>query len=462
MNADKLRKLIQIDLTTFDSNENNVKHQIVIPFMDLFEMGNHKFEHVPQGSRIRIDIKSGRIIIETKALNENLDIHIPQLKNYSDKEESAVLSLLTNGRQWRIYSPHWIRKSTFKDRLIYKFEITDLKDDELLKRLEKILGYSNYRSDEYIEHIEQRQTEIIKAEREIEEIRKEKNEQLLKLETEKNELEEQVKLINKQIEGKRQEIFDIRNEDNIQEIQEKIKGYYLPVNKLAQIVLPAQPIYSEMKVPNAMGKRLVLNGTDGVLAYGQQLSDGFVVFEGSTIRKEMTDKLKASRPKLVARRKQWEEKGTIVNYTFTEQVVFNSISEAATFVLGISANGNVNWKNDNSHKYDITQKNYNRTDNVETKIQEKRMNAEEAHFSKIEGAKEPLLQNDLEKNRSNQKYIICEDCGANVKVENIEKHKDSKCPAIKKLTGRDKKSKKQVANNYHKLDKEKELDNLRY
>jgi hypothetical protein len=105
------------------------------------------------GSRIDINI-GNRIIVETKALGINLDHYVQQLSDYSGRE-LPVLAILTNGNQFRIYSPQWRQQRSFQEKIIYAFELSDLKDIQLLNRLEKILDLSNYESENFIEHVEE-------------------------------------------------------------------------------------------------------------------------------------------------------------------------------------------------------------------------------------------------------------------------------------------------------------------
>lgn len=228
MNIEQLNKLARTDFSKFIQSENNVKFKLVMPFLQSFNHKELDLEHAAQGSRIDINI-GNRIIIETKALNINLDGHVQQLSNYSGKE-LPVLSILTNGRQFRIYSPQWKKQTNFSDKIIYNFELTDLHDIQLLNRLEKILDFSNYESDEFIDNIEQREKEIITIKKEIDDIEKVKAVRQSELTDEINNLKEQVSKLNKEIQDKEKSLIEI-NKVQHPEIFSKINDYYLPIKK---------------------------------------------------------------------------------------------------------------------------------------------------------------------------------------------------------------------------------------
>jgi hypothetical protein len=85
-------------------------------------------------------------------------------------------------------------------------------------------------------------------------------------------------------------------------------------------------------------------GSDGK---GELVEDGFVVFEGSRARIEIvpsaTSALKPQRDKLIASGVMEERDG---EYIFTQDFLFSSPSTAAAIVLGRSANGWIEWKDD--------------------------------------------------------------------------------------------------------------------
>ena len=169
MNIERLNSLANTDFTNFIQSENNVKYKIIIPFLQAFNHVDLDLEHAAQGSRIDINI-GNRIIVETKALGQNINMHVQQLADYCGKE-LPVLAILTNGRHFRIYSPQWRQLRSFTEKIIYEFDLKHLSDINLLNRLEKILDFTNYDSLEFIDHIEQREKEILKLKSQIDELK---------------------------------------------------------------------------------------------------------------------------------------------------------------------------------------------------------------------------------------------------------------------------------------------------
>jgi hypothetical protein len=89
---------------------------------------------------------------------------------------------------------------------------------------------------------------------------------------------------------------------------------------------------------------LYIKGT-GIVAEGDLIDDGFVVFKGSQIKKETTPSCHVY---LMNLRFKLIENGILVekndNYYFTEDYVFNSPSTAGGVILGRSTNGWTSWK----------------------------------------------------------------------------------------------------------------------
>lgn len=161
MDIKRLNELATLNLSNLIQSENNVKYKIIIPMLQSFGHQHLDMEHAAQGSRIDINI-GNKIIVETKALGQNLDMHVQQLSDYCGRER-PVLAILTNGKNFRIYSPLWRVQRTFPETLIYLFDIKDFGNDQLLNRLEKILGLPNYQSGAFLDYIEQREKKFSKA-----------------------------------------------------------------------------------------------------------------------------------------------------------------------------------------------------------------------------------------------------------------------------------------------------------
>ncbi|MEJ7823609.1 MAG: hypothetical protein WKF85_14890 [Chitinophagaceae bacterium] len=368
MNIEKLNSLARTDFTNFIESENNVKYKIVIPFLQSFNHVELDLEHAAQGSRIDINI-GNRIIVETKALPKDINQHVQQLSDYSGKE-LPVLAILTNGRHFRIYSPMWRNLKPFAEKIIYEFELKDLTNILLLNHLEKILGFSNYESEEFLNHIEQRERELIQIKREIENIKLSKLEQTKELENEVNELKEKVQEINDQIKAKEQIVSDTYS-NRIPEISIKISESFFPVKKsiLNPIVrtnpfqkLPTSTFNVQQLNINTENNILqnvpsytldsadtefkIENQNRGVIAYGKILPNGnFLILEGSKISNKTAAKFQTSSPSAFKKRQQYLNDKTINSeLKFTRNVEFNSKSGAASLILGDSADGNRQWR----------------------------------------------------------------------------------------------------------------------
>lgn len=345
MDIKRLNELAALDLSNLIQSENNVKYKIVIPMLQSFGHQHLDMEHAAQGSRIDINI-GNKIIVETKALGQNLDMHVQQLSDYCGRER-PVLSILTNGRNFRIYSPLWRFQRTFSETLIYSFDIRDFGNDQLLNRLDKILGLTNYQNSAFFDYIEQREKEILKAKREINEIRQLKADEVSALKTELSELKEKLQEQATQIKMKEQAIAE-NEAQRIPEIESLTSDLFLPqitanhsILQTNRIMQPRNPDEGHKK-----GERLVINNhRNGVRAHGYLLDDGrFTVLNGSKISKNTAPKFQTSARGAFDLRARYCNDGTInSNNQFIRDVTFNSISQAASFILGDSKNGNKEW-----------------------------------------------------------------------------------------------------------------------
>jgi len=345
MNIEKLNNLANTDFTNFIQSENNVKYKIVIPFLQAFNHVELDLEHAAQGSRIDINI-GNRIIVETKALGININNHVQQLSDYSGKE-LPVLAILTNGRHFKIYSPQWRHRRTFAEKVIYQFELKDLTDLQLLFRLEKIIGFSNYENDEFFEHVENREKELMQVIKEIERIKSDKEEQVIELQTEIDELKEKIQEINDQLKSKEQIVSDI-NAGKITDITIKKAETYFPENvTLTNSINAAIPaIQTPSITTETVGDTFKIENKNDALAFGKILPNGnFIVLKGSRVSLNTAPKFQTSAPAAFKKRTQYFKDGTIdENRVFTKDVEFNSKSGSASVILGDSADGNSKWR----------------------------------------------------------------------------------------------------------------------
>lgn len=350
MNIDKLNGLATLDLTNFIQSENNVKYKLVIPFLQAFNHTDLDLEHAAQGSRIDINI-GNRIIVETKALGQNINMHVQQLSDYCGRE-LPVLAILTNGRHFRIYSPQWRHLRTFAEKVIYEFELKDLLDTNLQSRLEKILDFSNYNSLAFIEHIEQREKEILKIKSQIDEMKLLKKGEVIEVKNEIEDLKSQIQELNEQIKVKEKFVLDIES-GKMPELESLASDYLIPflVTKPNIIIpLPTKLINNSNVSPvnnsKKVGQRLTIKSPkNGALAFGYLLeSEEFFVEKGSTISIDTAPKFQTSARKAYELRESFIRQGVIDSERrFTVNKIFNSISQAASVILGDSKNGNKEW-----------------------------------------------------------------------------------------------------------------------
>jgi hypothetical protein len=343
MDRERLTQLAGLDLSDFVQSENNVKYKIVIPFLQAFGHQDLHLEHAAQGSRIDINIHN-RIIAETKALEQNLDTHIQQLSDYCGREW-PVLAILSNGRNFRIYSPQWKYQQTFADKVIYSFDITNLGNVQLLNRLDKILSFVNYQNNEALDYIDQREKELLKVKKEIDDLRQLKTEELSRLNKEMVALKKQLQELTDQIKLKEQVIAEIEMQ-KVPEIESLISDFFVPTTAIPVIKPTKTGQSTSISYNHNKGERLIINTPrNGARAFGYLLDNNdFTVLKGSTISKGTAPKFRTSAQKAFQLRERFMGDGTInSDRQFTRDVVFNSISQAASVILGDSKNGKKEW-----------------------------------------------------------------------------------------------------------------------
>ena len=114
-----------------------------------------------KGGKIDIFIKNVprdcKLIIDTKNYNENLSNYIEQIKEYTF-DEAALLTVIANGTEIRIYSP--LRGVAFERSLLYSFKRQDLGKESVWKILSDLLHYDNLQNRNVLKKIDEREREI--------------------------------------------------------------------------------------------------------------------------------------------------------------------------------------------------------------------------------------------------------------------------------------------------------------
>lgn len=101
-----------------------------------------------------------------------------------------------------------------------------------------------------------------------------------------------------------------------------------------------KPLVSQSIIHNEIELHCNGNG-NGAKAIGIRTADGFVVKKGSILSDHFTN----SCPKYTKKKREHYQ-DIINNRSLLEDILLNTPSGAASFVLGRTANGYIEWKND--------------------------------------------------------------------------------------------------------------------
>lgn len=223
-----LKRITELTREQVGRSEENVKLKIAVPLLDC--LGHHRnqldFEYGSGGKRIDIFVKDipkdCKVIIDTKNYDEDLSNHLEQIGLYASQER-AILALIINGEEIRIYSP-FFRGSSFKDSLLYSLRRPELTKDSTIEILHNLLSRENLKSKKVKDFIIKREQEILEAHAKKEEIEgkfeKQKKELLDKQETLSKELikiQETIRSISEEITK-----IDSEKHDEINEALESI------------------------------------------------------------------------------------------------------------------------------------------------------------------------------------------------------------------------------------------------
>lgn len=245
----ELQRLAVLSADEIGDNENNVKYNFIIHFLESF--GYNKkldFEHSAQGNRIDIlidKVSDHNILIEVKSYGKNLDDYIQQLKRYCD-EKRPVLAIISNGKEIRFYSPFW-KKPNFTETLIYSVTRHHLSDDATIERIEAVLGKQFLEDGSIVKHIEEREKEINDIKKQILSLDSHYQEKITTLDAQINDLDEQIKSLHSQIDSKKTEVGDLTREKE-REVEELMKQHLV---YLAQPKEDASNVSPEPKPPGA-------------------------------------------------------------------------------------------------------------------------------------------------------------------------------------------------------------------
>ena len=169
MNEEKIRKLANLTKEEIGKSEEDVKINFIVPLFEAFGHERLKFEHRWKDALVEKLDPSGKLVIETKNYDKELDRELQQLERYCN-EERPSLGIIANGTGIRIFSCFWRDRHKFQEALIYCVNRKDLKEDAVINILENILSKDNFESGEAKKYVIEREKEIECKEEEIKKI----------------------------------------------------------------------------------------------------------------------------------------------------------------------------------------------------------------------------------------------------------------------------------------------------
>lgn len=253
---EELQRLAELSDTDIGDNENNVKYNFIIPFLEAF--GYNKklyFEHSAQGNRIDIlidKVSDHNILIEAKSYGRSLDDYISQLKRYCD-EKRPIIAIITNGEELRFYSPFW-RKPAFTETLIYSIHRRQLSEASTVERIEAILDKKFLEDGSIIVHIENREKEITNINEQMESLDSHYQEKITKLVSSINNLEEQIKSFQSQIDKNKADVAELQREKE-QKMEDLKKHHLLHLPQAKQTIPTLPPVATTASQRRPMGRR---------------------------------------------------------------------------------------------------------------------------------------------------------------------------------------------------------------
>ena len=171
----------------------------------------------------------------------------------------------------------------------------------------------------------------------------------------KNEIEElkgQILELNEQIKLKEKFVSEVES-GNIPELESLASDYLIPFLVTKPNITIPKPIISynsstvsPVNYTKKVGQKLTINSPkNAILAFGYLLeNEEFFVEKGSTVSIETAPKFQTSARKAYELRESFLRQGIInSDRQFTVDKTFNSISQAASVIMGDSKNGNREW-----------------------------------------------------------------------------------------------------------------------
>jgi len=161
----KIRNLDETDATFLkgSGNEENVKLFIIRPLLETLGYKNPKqinFEYKIDLKRADIVLLVGgkpKVLIEVKSSNQNLDNHLKQAFEYSNRIQCPY-TFLTNGNDFRLYKTFIPNVISPKDRLLLDFTRAELLDK--WEELFHLISHQNLISGQFDKFVDEKELEI--------------------------------------------------------------------------------------------------------------------------------------------------------------------------------------------------------------------------------------------------------------------------------------------------------------
>ena len=249
----KLQEIANLEFGEIGKSEENVKQKIAVPLLDA--LGHHRnqldFEYGIRAKRVDIFIKGlpidCKVIIDTKNYNEELNKHLIQILEYAFHER-ALLAVIANGIEVRIYSTFFKEAGSSEKTLLYSIKRNDLANDLNVEILYALLSRENLENKKVKEYIEKRELEIIDAHSKIEKIKKQYKIKRKELSNEKESLIQEIDKIQDKISHITDEInpLDSKEQGAINETLNSIGlSYRTTTQKKSPSNVRQKKVYSE-------------------------------------------------------------------------------------------------------------------------------------------------------------------------------------------------------------------------
>ena len=264
-----IERIAELKRSDIGPTEENLKQKVIVPILEFL---GHKRESLEfeyrtrRGGKIDIFIKNVppdcRMIIDTKNYDENLNNHIEQIKEYTF-DEAALLTVIANGTEIRIYSP--LRGVAFERSLLHSIKRQDLSKESVWAILSGLLHNQNLQSRNVLKHIDERERQIKDA--------------IANEDLHMPEYDERVEGIDSDIETREEETEILRKqrESLAEELRSKISEIWVALG------LPLDLFKIPTRTPKMVGAAPLPEGVKGRRVLLRELVEANLVRDGQTL-----------------------------------------------------------------------------------------------------------------------------------------------------------------------------------